>query len=148
MGTRVAVSPVCLFSAPVAACLPQASVRLAWITGCFHDITAQRPLEASFPGPVKSHSTCHGSLVLLASGLSPPFQPFYPQSTSITLFLPTGVLIHPGVSLLPSLGLYCPPFLGCTLSSSHPSLPVQTWPFFKARFKSTQLLPPHIPPPG
>ena len=54
---------------------------------CFHSFAARRPSETSFSGPVKLNSTCHGALGLLASGLNPPIQPFYPQSTSITLFL-------------------------------------------------------------
>ena len=62
-------------------------------------------------------------------------------------FCPTGMLRHPGESLLPSLVSHFPPFWGCTLSS-HPLLSVQTWLFFTSWFKSTWLLPWHIPPFG
>ena len=60
----------------------------------------------------------------------------------------TGMLRHPGEPLLPSLVSHCPPFLGCTLSSSRPLLSVPTWLFFTSWFKSTWLLPRHIPPFG
>lgn len=100
---------------------PRPPCALAWITVCFHSFAVKTIRDFPSLG-LGIKFNCHSALGLLASGLNPLIQPFYPQSTSITLFL--GSAAQVGKELSWKVGDPAPFLLGSSLRRDRPLTPV------------------------